>query len=222
MPRVSFLKGRTLEPVRAVECTPNQVRTSHMLIGALLDYPEQNFQDALLAYEEVREDLPEEIACALDAFEEWATSHSLREVQEHYVDTFDHQRRCALYLSYYLAGDTRLRGSAILGFREFAAALGYEKQRDELDDYLPLLLELSGQSGDELVWELLASHQEGIEVMRAALKKADSPYLHLLDALCATLPEITDEVQERFHNLVSQGPPNEMVGVHLPNFWSQP
>lgn len=222
MPRVSFLKQRGLPPVASVACTETQMRTTHMVLAALLDYPGKNFTAALDAYAEVRTELPGEIVTAIDAFAQWAREHSVQEIQEHYVDTFDQQRRCALYLSYYLAGDTRLRGSALLGFREFVRALGYEKEREELDDYLPLILELSARSGDPLVWELLASHQEGIEVMRAALAKAHSPYRHLLDAVSATLPEINDATQERFHRLISQGPPTEMVGVHLPNPWSQP
>ena len=217
--RVSFLSKQPVEPVAPVKCTPDQMRTIHMILASLLDYPEDP-TPALVALEEVRTGLPKGILAHTDQFMEWAQSVTPREMAEHYVDTFDSQRRCALYLSYYVAGDTRLRGSAILGFREFANAIGYERTRDELDDYLPVILELSGRSGDPLVWELLASHREGIEVMRSALQRANSPYLHLLNALAATLPEITEEARDRFHRLVSQGPPAEMVGASLPNPWS--
>lgn len=191
-----------------------------MLLSVLLDYPEGKFPAALETLRETIADLPEPIAADLNKFSEWAASTPLREVQAHYVETFDQQRRCALYLSYYVAGDTRLRGSAILGFKEFLSALGYELDRHELDDYLPVILELSGLTGDRLVWELLASHREGIEVMRSALAGAQSPYMHLLNALARTLPDISAETYERFQRLVTQGPPTEMVGVHLPGSWS--
>ena len=218
--RVSFLPRGPVDPIEPVACTPLQIRTVHMLLASLLDYPEENFSPALEAVADLRGEIPEAIQVHLDQFADWAAGVTTREVAEHYVDTFDSQRRCALYLSYYIAGDTRLRGSAILGFRELANAVGFERSKDELDDYLPLLLELSAKSGDPLVWELLASHREGIEVMRSALDRAKSPYLHLLNALAATLPEISDEARERFHRLVSQGPPTEMVGASLPNPWS--
>ncbi|MBN9620909.1 MAG: hypothetical protein J0H43_14445 [Actinobacteria bacterium] len=67
--------------------------------------------------------------------------------------------------------------------------------------------------GDRLVLELLASHREGIEVMRSALRGYRSPYAHLLDALCRTLPPVDAATHERYQRLVTQGPPAEMVGT---------
>lgn len=218
--RARFVSAPSIEAVASVPCTPGQMQTAHMLLAVLLDYPQDSFEDALQAVEDVQDTLPEEVAADLLAFTDWAKPRSVRKVQEHYVDTFDQQRRCALYLSYYIAGDTRLRGSAILGFRDFISSLGYELDRDELDDYLPVILELSATTGDHLVWQLLASHREGIEVMRSALSRSRSPYMHLLNALARTLPDIDEETYERFQRLVSQGPPTEMVGVHLPANWS--
>ena len=219
--QVRFLTPSPVAEVEPVACTPQQMRTIHMLVAALLEYPEERFAPAIEAYEQVRADLPEGVRAHLDAFVDWASSRPRSEIAVHYVDTFDQQRRTALYLSYYVAGDTRLRGSAILGFKEFINAMGYENDNDELDDYLPVILELSATSGDPMVWELLASHRDGIEVMRSALHGVNSPYAHLLDALAATLPEVSDEVMERFQRLVSQGPPTEMVGVHQPLAWSK-
>ena len=59
---------------------------------------------------------------------------------------------------------------------------------DELPDYLPVVLELSARSGDEVADVLLSSHREGIEVLRAALVDAGSPYAGLVEAVSATLP----------------------------------
>lgn len=217
---VRFLTPSPVASVEPVTCTPGQVRTTHMLVSTLLQYPEDKFDAAVEAYGQVQGDLPDAIVAHIDAFLEWATQCSRRELSSHYVDTFDQQRRTALYLSYYVAGDTRLRGSAILGFKDFINALGYENTHDELDDYLPLILELSAISGDPLVGQLLTAHRDGIEVMRSALHSGGSPYAHLLDALVCTLPEVSDEVIDRFQRLVSQGPPTEMVGIHQPLAWS--
>ena len=45
-------------------------------------------------------------------------SRDLRALQEDYVETFDHTRKCALYLTYYAYGDTRRRGAALVRFKE--------------------------------------------------------------------------------------------------------
>ena len=199
-----------LEPV---DCTPEQRRTAHMVLSVLLDYPSEQSGPAFDAAQESLPGLPGVVRDDVAAFLEWARTSGPRAVAEHYVDTFDQRRRCALYLSYYAVGDTRQRGAAILGFKAVLRALGFEQVRDELADYLPLVLELSGRTGDPLVRELLASHRDGIEVMRSALRGYRSPYAHLLDALCRTLPPVDAATEERYQRLVTQGPPAEMVGT---------
>ncbi len=219
MRKARFVTAPQMVPVEPASCTSEQIRTIHMLLSVLLEYPGPKFLEALDAVGNPGIELPESIQNDLEQFTDWATRMGERGTHAHYVDIFDQQRRCALYLSYYVAGDTRLRGSAILGFRQFAEALGYRLERDELDDFLPVLLELSAVTGDHLVVELLASHREGIEVMRSALHQADSPYKYLLDALARTLPDVDDETYDRFQRLITQGPPTEMVGVHLPTLF---
>ena len=79
-----------------------------------------------------------------------ATQLGQRALAEHYVETFDRRRRCCLYLSYYAVGDTRHRGAALLAFKQALAGAGWEQTSDELPDYLPLVLELSARSDDEI------------------------------------------------------------------------
>lgn len=196
-----------------VTCMADQLRIVHMVLSVLLDYPAEESAPALDAAEESVVGLPPAVQQDVVDFVDWARRSGARAVAEHYVDTFDQRRRCALYLSYYAVGDTRQRGAAILGFKAVVRALGFEQVRDELADYLPLVLELSAMTGDPLVLELLASHREGIEVMRSALRGYRSPYAHLLDALCRTLPPVDDATYDRYQRLVTQGPPAEMVGT---------
>lgn len=201
-----------------VACTPDQRRTAHMVLSVLLDYPGEDPAPALAAAGSSLATLPGPVADDVRAFLDWARAAGPRAMAEHYVDTFDQRRRCALYLSYYAVGDTRQRGVAILGFKAVVRALGYEQDRDELADYLPLVLELSARTGDRLAVDLLASHRDGIEVMRSALRGCRSPYAHLLDALCRTLPPVDQATHERYQRLVTQGPPAEMVGAGAA-FW---
>lgn len=203
----------SLPHLEQVSCTGQQLRTAHMTLSVLLDYPDGHFAAALPAAERSVAGLPGPIRDDVLVFVGWARDIGERAAATHYVDTFDQRRRCALYLSYHTAGDTRQRGVAILGFQAIIRALGYEQVRDELADYLPLILELSARTGDRLVTDLLAAHRDGIEVMRSALRGYHSPYAHLLDALCRTLPPIDARTRERYQRLVSQGPPAEMVGT---------
>jgi len=49
--------------------------------------------------------------------------------------------------------------------------------------------------------------------IEAALETFDSPYAHVLDAICLSLPEMDDEARERYMVLINEGPPAEMVGL---------
>ncbi len=198
--------------------TGHQRATVHMAASLLLDYPgEESFATRLDAVEHAlgaQSDLPSAVREPLEAFVRTARERGQRAMAEHYVATFDQRRRCCLYLSYYAVGDTRHRGAAILAFKEALAAAGYEMDRDELPDYLPVVLELSARSGgDEVAQVLLSSHREGLEVLRTALAQAASPYTGLVEAVCLTLPEIDQATAERVRALVSAGPPTETVGV---------
>jgi nitrate reductase delta subunit len=50
-------------------------------------------------------------------------------------------------------------------------------------------------------------------LMRDALFQMGSVYFHVLDAVLATLTEITPEVRARMAELANSGPPVESVGL---------
>ena len=173
------------------EMDPQDARGVRMAVSVLLDYPGDDFETKLDAVEEALADLPEPASASLATFVSYAREAGLRAMQTTYVETFDQRRRCALGLTYYTHGDTRGRGQAILAFKEILRRAGFEMEREELPDHLPVVL----------------------EVIRTALRAADSPYAPLLDALVATLPEPDEKTIEGFRKLISQGPPTELVGV---------
>ena len=70
----------------------------------------------------------------------WLAATPPTEVAQHYVETFDLRRRCALYLTYHRHGDTRTRGTAMLAFTAAYRAAGLRPSTDELPDYLPVVL----------------------------------------------------------------------------------
>ena len=212
---VSFVRApRVLEKPAEVQLTPSQRATVHMAASLLLDYPaEGTLETRLNAVEAELATLPAEVAVLLEEFIAQARRRGERAMAEHYVEVFDRRRRCCLYLTYYTVGDTRHRGAALLAFKQALAAAGYEMAADELPDYLPVVLELSARSGDEIAQTLLSSHREGIEVLRSALVDAGSPYARLVEAISMTLPEIDAATADRVRALVAAGPPTETVGV---------
>ncbi|WP_114046379.1 nitrate reductase molybdenum cofactor assembly chaperone [Acidipropionibacterium virtanenii] len=184
-----------------------------MAAGLLLDYPGDGLPGVLDAVTRDAALMPGPASGEIAAFCAVARRWGLRRLQEHYVETFDQRRRCALYLTYYSAGDTRGRGAAILGFREIMGRAGFEMAREELPDYLPVVLEFCALNETASGDELLRANREGLEVIRAALVSASSPYAHLLEALCTTLPPLDDATLARYQELINQGPPTELVGI---------
>jgi len=73
--------------------------------------------------------------------------------------------------------------------------------------------EFSALSDSQIAGELLSSHRDGIEVLRAALEKVNSPYAHLVEAVCLSLPPIDEQTRQRYLDLVNEGPPTETVGM---------
>ena len=184
------------------------------LLSVLLRYPDQRLVDARDELAAAVEALPRSPQrAALEAFVAYLASNTQSELERHYVETFDLRRRSSLYLTYYEHGDTRKRGMALLRLKRLYAAAGLEPANGELPDYLPLVLEFAALAPDGAGETLLREHRPAIELLRAGLRDADSPYAGLLDAICAGLPRLSALEQERVRRLAADGPPSEQVGL---------
>ena len=71
----------------------------------------------------------------------------------------------------------------------------------------------SPDNGDTIAADVLATHRDGIEVLRHALAGRGSAYAGLLDALVTALPPLDEDTRERYLRLVTAGPPAELVGT---------
>ena len=149
---------------------------------------------------------------AFGRFLGWLRATPPGQVAEHYVDTFDLRRRCALYLTYYRFGDTRRRGMAMLEFKAAYRAAGFEPSDAELPDYLPMVLDFAALTPRGVA--LLRRHGADLELLRHALHEAGTPYADVADAICAQLPRLgrRDLILVR-KALQSDGPPREEVGL---------
>ncbi|WP_167132151.1 nitrate reductase molybdenum cofactor assembly chaperone [Paramicrobacterium chengjingii] len=201
------------QPVAPVALTPDQRRIAHMAASILLDYPDAQRRAAWPAVADAVTSLPLVIEERFRRFLNAMADADAEALEQNFVATFDLKRKCAMYLTYYAAGDTRKRGMALVRFIEAYRAAGCEPSDEELPDYLPAVLEFSAASASPVAIDLLAAHRDGIEVLRAALTAMQSPYLHLIEAVAASLPEIDDATRERYLSLVNDGPPTELVGL---------
>ncbi len=185
--------------------------------AALLDYPDDELKASLPGLATAVRSLPEAPATALGSVLEHLGGTPVRDLQEDYVATFDHTRRCALYLTYFAYGDTRRRGVALVQFKQAYRRAGVEfdpgGEGEELPDHLCAVLQFGAAVDPDAAWQLLLDHRAGVEMLRLALAEAGSPWLGALEALCATLPALRGEESEAVRRLIEQGPPAEEVGL---------
>jgi nitrate reductase delta subunit len=146
-------------------------------------------------------------------FLDYATSTAPEELAAEYVATFDHRKRCCLFLTYYAYGDTRKRGMALLRLKNVYAAAGLRLTDDELPDHLAVMLEFAATAGPTAGRALLLEHRAGLELLRLALHDIASPWASVLDSVSATLPALRGDERQVVARLAAQGPPDEQVGL---------
>jgi nitrate reductase delta subunit len=181
-------------------------------VSLLVGYPDNELLDELPFLTRVASGLPAPARQALERFLAYLATTPVGQAGSTYVDTFDLRRRCCLYLTYYLFGDTRRRGNALLRFSHAYRTAGLEPPRTELPDHLGVVCNFAAIVPDRGV-ELLVEHQAGIELLRQSLHDAGSPYVDVVDALRTVLPEPTETDLARALDLARRGPPAEEVGL---------
>jgi nitrate reductase delta subunit len=179
-------------------------RAPYRLLSLLLDYPRPELDAAIAG---------EAGADALQPLLRWSAETSLVERQRRYVETFDLDRRTSLHLTYYLYGDTRKRGLALLRLKRMYAAAGLPLAADELPDFLPALLEFAALAPAGYGETLLGEHRLGLELLRLRLSALESPWAGTLELLCGSLPRLGPVERDRLARLLADGPPSEQVGL---------
>jgi nitrate reductase delta subunit len=185
--------------------------------SVLLDYPTA---ELLTSLDDIEARVPD--SAPLASLLTHLRSRELRALQEEYVETFDHTRKCALYLTYYAYGDTRRRGAALLRFKQAYRQGGvqWDDACGELPDHLCAVLQYGAIVDAGVAWQLLNEYRAGVEMLRIALAgwrnpdgSAGSPWHGALRALCDTLPELAGEEADAVRRLIAEGPPAEEVGL---------
>ncbi|MFB9352790.1 nitrate reductase molybdenum cofactor assembly chaperone [Streptomyces heliomycini] len=204
-------------PVRPVPPTPEETEQRALLLrlmSLLLQYPDAGLTAALPVLTAAVGALPPSPAAGhLAGFTAWFAGQEPDALERHYVETFDLRRRSGLHLTYYLHGDTRRRGMALLTLAQRYRAAGWDTDGGELPDHLPVVLGLAALTGLGEGEAPLRQHRRGIELIHRALTDADSPYRHVLAALIALLPPPTEADLRAVAELAAEGPPDEDVGL---------
>ncbi|MFJ9705982.1 nitrate reductase molybdenum cofactor assembly chaperone [Streptomyces sp. NPDC101234] len=184
------------------------------LLSLLLQYPDAELTDGRPLLAQAVGALPKSPATdGLGAFIEWFTAEEPDALARHYVEMFDLRRKSSLYLTYYLHGDTRRRGMALLTLNQSYKASGWDVDGGELPDHLPTVLEFAALAGPGVGEAPLRRHRRGLVLIHHALTDAGSPYRHVLAALLTLLPPPTEADRAAVVRLVAEGPPNEDVGL---------
>lgn len=186
--------------------------STYKLASVLLQYPTSALFDGLGALDAFAADTsPKAARQSFGRFLGWLRATPPTEVAQHYVETFDLRRRCALYLTYYRYGDTRKRGMAMVVFKAAYRDAGFIPCDDELPDYLPMVLDFAAACprGERL----LGAHRTDLELLRRALEHAKTPYADVLAAVVAGLPSLGRRELAQVRTAWEAGPPREEVGL---------
>jgi len=195
----------------AIPATRSGQALGYKLASVLLQYPTRSLFDGLDDLTAAARSSPRAGRGNLLAFLSWLRATPPHVAAQHYVETFDLRRRCALYLTYYRHGDTRRRGMALLAIKAAYRAAGLVPTDDDLPDYLPVMLDFAAVAPAGA--DLLRRHRADLELLRRALHQAGTPYAYVVDAVCAQLPRLARRDLLRIRAAEQQGPPAEEVGL---------
>jgi len=190
----------------------NRYQAAWQAQSLLVGYPD-GLAGHIPVFRRLTASLDPAVAAPMSRFLDHADSAPEAELGADYVATFDHRKRCCLFLTYYAYGDTRKRGIALLAIKRKYAAAGLVLSDEELPDHLAVMLEYAATVGPDLGATMLTAHRAGLELLRLALHECDSPWADVLDSISATLPPLRGDQRAAAARLAAEGPPDEQVGL---------
>lgn len=166
------------------------------VLSLLLSYPKQPLIDNLDSLEKVlksEELLNKKELKKVLAFIEYLKTGDLYELQEDYVETFDRGRAHCLHMFEHIHGESRDRGQAMVNLVESYAERGFYMSEGELPDYLPLFLEYLSVCPVAEAIDFIGDPINVIATIGVRLKKRDSLYYILFEAMQSLAKAKPDE-----------------------------
>lgn len=158
------------------------------VLGLLMSYPKTEWVShldelgPLLLAENL---LPRKQLQAVLAFIDELKSADLYSLQEEYCSTFDRGRSHCLHLFEHIHGESRDRGQAMVNLSDAYEEKGFFIDQAELPDYIPMFLEFLSLCPQNEAVTLLGEPIDIMATIGTRLKKRDSSYAVLFDALVA-------------------------------------
>ncbi|TMR07551.1 nitrate reductase molybdenum cofactor assembly chaperone [Actinomadura soli] len=202
-----------MRPASKPGFTDAQLATAWQAASLLLGYPDEELLGRRPLLRRAAIALPAPAGTPLTRFLDHLDATPPPDLAADYVATFDHRKRCCLYLTYYAYGDTRKRGMALLRFKQAYQAAGLVLDDTELPDHLAVVLEFAATGDLAEGRRLLLEYRAGLELLCLALTESASPWTAVLDAVAATLPPLTGRTEDAVARLIAEGPPEEQVGL---------
>ena len=161
---------------------------TYKVLSAALSYPTADLQrDArqMLTVLNAEQLLPARHRAAVGMLIEDLASADLLEVQSRYVDLFDRTRSLSLHMFEHVHGESRDRGQAMVSLLERYQLAGLDVAGQELPDYIPLFLEFLSTLSAVEARTSLAEAAHILAALGERLRKRDSAYGAVLEALVA-------------------------------------
>ena len=161
---------------------------TYRALGLLLSYPTPDTAAAMPAVMDALSGerlVPGALVQRLASLADELSSADLYDSQARYVDLFDRSRSLSLQLYEHIHGESRDRGQAMVELLKLYSSHGLELTAKELPDHLPVFLEFLSQRPPAEAAALLGQAANVLEALRERLKKRQSMYACVFDALVA-------------------------------------
>lgn len=161
---------------------------TYRALGLLLSYPTPDTAAAMPAVMDALSGerlVPGALVQRLAPLADELSSADLYDSQARYVDLFDRSRSLSLQLYEHIHGESRDRGQAMVELLKLYSSHGLELTAKELPDHLPVFLEFLSQRPPAEAAALLGQAAHVLEALRERLKKRQSMYARVFDALVA-------------------------------------
>jgi len=160
------------------------------LASILLQHPEKDWFETNELKEEIALIENQLVKILFKQFQSYLESTTYLELCTGYAKTFDFSDKTTLYLTYPLFGENPDRGKALLKLKSEFYEAGLPIKREELPDYLPLILEFCSLVPTKPAQKMLLIHRRSIDNLLKELSLIESPYQMILQACVQTIEDM--------------------------------
>lgn len=192
------------------------------ILGLLLTYPDEKWIAARADIVSVLESegwLSSATVKKVARFLDDAAKRDVYDLQEDYVALFDRTPSLCLYLFEHVHGDSRDRGQALVELDMLYRERGLENDSEHTPDYLPMFLEYLSILPPEQARETMDGAIDVIAVLGERLKKRESGYAVLFDALQETAIRKPDE--KKLQGALNLNAGDEPTAQEMDAAWEQ-